>query len=108
MPTALTASVQNTAAPATRTPIFDRPETIFGVCESLGDDFGISGNWFRAALFPLLVWQPLWTVVGYLLLAGLVLASRLIFPDVRADSVAAAAEPTEEAALVEDELRLAA
>ena len=100
-----------TLAPTTtrpaKTPIFDRPETIFGVCEALGDDFGISGNWFRAAVFPLLVWQPLWTVVGYLVLAGIVLASRLIFPDVRAD-VAAAAVPTGKAAPVEDEMRLAA
>ena len=104
MPTALTAS-----APAAKTPIFDRPETILGVCESLGDDFGISGNWFRAALFPLLLWQPLWTVVGYLLLAGVVLASRLIFPDVRADTVVAAELAEAPAPTpVADEMRLAA
>ncbi|WP_309611172.1 PspC domain-containing protein [Sphingomonas sp.] len=108
MPTALPASPATPAAPARR-PIFDRPETILGVCESLGDDFGISGNWFRAALFPLLLWQPLATVAGYLTLALVVLAARLIFPDVRADAVIAT-EPVEALAPspVADELRLAA
>ena len=115
MPTALTAPapLATTPAPAltAKTPIFDRPETILGVCEALGDDFGISGNWFRAALFPLILWQPLWTVVGYLTLALAVLAARLIFPDVSVASteseVLIAAPPSAAVAELE-ELSIAA
>ena len=114
MPTALTTTPANPAPAAAKRPIFDRPETILGVCESLGDDFGISGNWFRAALFPLILWQPLWTVVGYGVLALVILASRLIFPDVRADvatpSSSLTGEPDRAAAATEarDDYQLAA
>jgi len=70
-------------------PIWNRAEPIFGVCEALGDDFGINPHWIRAALIPLLVWQPLWTVAGYALLGLIVLASRLLLPDVRETPIAA-------------------
>jgi len=86
--------------------LIDREAAIFGVCEALGDDFGISANWFRAALAPLILWQPLWTVVGYFVVGVLVLATRLIFPDVRAPISAPAAIIDEEP--VAEELRLAA
>jgi phage shock protein C len=90
-----------------KTPIIDRQAAIFGVCEALGDDFRISANWFRVALVPLILWQPLWTVVGYVAVGAVVLATRLVFPDAVApvptvDAVALADEP------VADELRLAA
>ena len=108
MPTTLTAS-PTTPATSAKPAIFDRPETILGVCEALGDDFGISGNWFRAALFPLLLWQPLATVVGYLVLALAVLAARLLFPNVRAnDTVQAPPQPVIATDPVDDDLRLAA
>ena len=55
-------------------PISSRSAPIFGVCEALGDDFGISANWFRAALAPLMIWQPVLTLVGYFAVAALVLA----------------------------------
>jgi phage shock protein PspC (stress-responsive transcriptional regulator) len=87
--------------------IIDRSDPIFGVCEALGDDFGINANWFRAALAPLMLWQPLWTVVGYFLLGAVVLATRLIFPDVR-EPMPAAAAPIVESEPVAEELRLAA
>lgn len=89
-----------------KTPIIDRAAPIFGVCEALGDDFGISANWFRASLAPLILWQPLWTVVGYFLVGALVLATRLMFPDVRAPIPAPAAIIDDEP--IAEELRLAA
>ena len=73
----------------TKPPISKRAEPIFGVCEALGDDFGINPHWLRAALIPLLVWQSLWTLAGYALLGLIVLAARLILPDVRKPAVAA-------------------
>ena len=78
---------------AAKPPIHRRAEPIFGVCEALGDDFGINPNWLRAAAFPLLLWQPLATVAGYAALALVVLASRLIFPDVRESIAGPAALP---------------
>lgn len=76
-------------------PIITRPQPIFGVCEALGDDFGVNANWLRAALGPLMLWNPLATVAGYLTLAVLVMAVRFAFPDV-----------TVPAAVFEDDARL--
>jgi len=90
-----------------KTPIIDRAAPIFGVCEALGDDFGISANWFRASLAPLILWQPLWTVVGYFLVGALVLATRLIFPDVHAPRTAAITSAVESEPVAQ-EYRLAA
>ena len=81
-----------TALTTAKPPIWNRAEPIFGVCEALGDDFGINPHWIRAALIPLLVWQPLWTIGGYALLGLIVLATRLLFPDVR-ETHAAEASP---------------
>ncbi|MCA1654518.1 MAG: PspC domain-containing protein [Sphingomicrobium sp.] len=93
----------------TKPAIIDRSEPILGVCEALGDDFGVSPHWFRAALFPLLLWAPLSTVGGYLALALLVLASRLLFPDVReAVPAASDAAPSLAAADEQDRIPLAA
>lgn len=88
--------------------ISDREAAIFGVCESLGDDFRISANWFRAALVPLILWQPLWTVVGYFIVGALVLATRMMFPDVIAPAEAEAAAPQAVEEPVAPEYRLAA
>lgn len=95
---------------ASKPPIFDRPETIFGVCEALGDDFGISAHWFRAALFVLVIVWPVATLAAYLGLAVVILATRLAFPDVRAPvvEVPAMVEPVAAAEPVEEEMRLAA
>ncbi len=97
---------------AAKPAIIDRSDPIFGVCEALGDDFGINANWFRAALAPLMLWQPVWTIVGYFVLGAVVLATRLIFPDVRVPVPVPVAAEIGEQMIVEapaaDELRLAA
>lgn len=92
-------------------PISKRAEPIFGVCEALGDDFGINPHWIRAAIVPLLIWQPLWTFAGYALVGLIVLASRLVFPDVQEAQVAvpAVSEPeTANDVSVEEQRQLAA
>ena len=91
---------------ANKPPIFDRPETILGVCEALGDDFGISAHWFRAALFPLVLVFPWQTVAAYFGLALLVLVSRIAFPDRR--EVIANKMPEIQSDPAEEAMRLAA
>ena len=63
------------------TPLALRPHTILGVCEAIGEDFGISPLWLRVPLAATVLVSPLWSVVGYLALGVVVLASRLLFPN---------------------------
>jgi phage shock protein C len=85
-----------------RSNLFTRDDTFLGVCEGLGQDLGISPTLLRLAFIPALFFYPMATIAGYLGLAILVLASRLIFPAPRA-AVAAPVEAETEAAPVEAE-----
>lgn len=71
--------VQST--PAERQPALPfRSDTILGVCEALGQDFGFNPNYLRVALASLLLWNP-WAVVGIYLTLGVAVAlSRWIYP----------------------------
>ena len=61
-----------------------RSDTMLGVCEALGSDFGFHPNWLRLALGSLVLWSP-WIALGiYLGLGVIVGASRLIAPPQRA------------------------
>jgi phage shock protein C len=77
--------------------IFMRHDTFFGVCQALGEDFGIPPNLFRLALVLGLFMQPLGAIAGYFALGLLVLISRLLAPVPRAKAAPApapeAAEP---------------
>ncbi|HVQ07500.1 MAG TPA: PspC domain-containing protein [Allosphingosinicella sp.] len=73
--------------------IFWREDTLFGVCEALGEDFRFNPLFLRAALAVGLLWDPLAMIYLYLGLAAIVLASRLLAPNPRA-----AARPETEAA----------
>jgi phage shock protein C len=64
--------------------IFWREDTLFGVCEALGEDLGFNPLWPRIALALGLLWDPLAMIYAYLGLAVIVLATRLIFPNPRA------------------------
>lgn len=64
----------------TRTPLPLRNDTLFGVCEALGQDFGINPQLLRFAFALAMVWQPVNVVIAYLALGLLVLLSRLAFP----------------------------
>lgn len=63
--------------------IFWREDTLFGVCEALGEDFRFNPSWLRAALAIGLLWSPLTMIYAYLGLAVLVLLTRLIAPNPR-------------------------
>ena len=58
---------------------FTRGDTIFGVCQSIADDFGFDPLYLRV-LFALGLFVSLkWSAVVYLSLGLFVLASRLLF-----------------------------
>lgn len=61
--------------------IFWREDTMFGVCEALGEDFGFNPFFLRVALAVGLLWAPLVMIGAYLGLAAIVLVSRLIAPN---------------------------
>ena len=58
-----------------------RNDTILGVCEALGQDFGFNPNWLRVAFCAPIFWNPLLVVSVYLGLGVLVAATRFAFPD---------------------------
>lgn len=79
------------------TPLPLRDDTILGVCEALGQDFGFNPLWLRVGLSAGLLWNPYAVVGAYFGLGLLVMISRLVFPPVRkavpAARLQAAAEP---------------
>ena len=81
-----------------------RSHTILGVCEAIGEDFGFNPVFLRIPLAVSVIWSPLIAIATYFALGAVVLASRLLFPKVKA--VTAAATPA--AANGEPELRKAA
>ncbi|WP_265570694.1 PspC domain-containing protein [Sphingomicrobium nitratireducens] len=60
--------------------MFTRNDTIFGVCEALGEDLGFNPLWLRLAFIAPLFWVPVQMVVLYLALGALVFVSRRIAP----------------------------
>lgn len=72
--------------------LFTRQDTLFGVCEALGQDFGFNPVYLRIALPLLLFFQPVATIAGYFGAGLIVLASRLLAPDPRRPVVEANAD----------------
>jgi len=63
-----------------------RDDTLLGVCQALGEDFGFNPNWLRVALGAALLWNPLAVITLYAALAVMLAAARWILPDPRAAS----------------------
>ncbi len=64
---------------ATNRPVFfGREDTMLGICEAVGQDFGFNPNWLRVAFGALLVLNPPVVIAGYFALGILVFASRAI------------------------------
>ena len=68
-------------AQAQTTNLILRNDTILGVCEALGQDFGFNPNWLRIAFCAPIYWNPGLVLGVYLGLGLLVAASRYAFPD---------------------------
>ena len=60
-----------------------RDDTFLGICEALGEDFGINPLWLRLGFSVSLLWNPVAVVAAYLGAGVVVLASRLIAPNPR-------------------------
>lgn len=87
--------------------LFTRDDTLFGICEGLGQDLGFNPLWLRLAFLPALFFFPKLTFGIYAALGLIVLASRTIFPasSIAADSTAA---DHNSAVTADADLRLAA
>ena len=72
--------------------LFNRPDTMFGICEGIGEDFGFHPNWLRVALGTGLLWNPPAMVAIYAALGLLVFASRWLVPVPVAPTTPARAE----------------
>ncbi len=65
------------------TNVLTRDDTFLGICEAIGEDFGISPFLLRLALGVTLVWSPLAAIGAYAALGVVVGLSRLIAPNPR-------------------------
>ncbi|MEO7655359.1 MAG: PspC domain-containing protein [Sphingomicrobium sp.] len=95
----MTAQDHNVALPV-------RSQTLLGVCEALGEDFGFNANFIRVPLGAIVVLNVGAAVAVYLGLGVIVLASRLLFPVPKATTGTAVRVP--EPANSQVETRIAA
>ncbi|WNO54423.1 PspC domain-containing protein [Stakelama saccharophila] len=65
----------------TTPPLFNRPDTLLGVCEGLGRDIGVNSNLFRLAFAGLLFWNPAICLATYFGLGVVVYSLHWLVPD---------------------------
>ena len=71
-----------------------REDTLLGVCQAIGEDFGFNPIYLRVALAVCLLWNPTAVIAAYLSLGVAVLISRLVAPNPkRAKRAEAVASP---------------
>ena len=99
---------QSMTAQASTTNLVLRNDTILGVCEAIGQDFGFNPNWLRIAFCAPIYWNPALVVGVYLGLGILVAATRFAFPDRTMDVHTSAPAQVEAAATVVEERELVA
>ncbi len=94
------------------TPLPLRNDTILGVCEAIGQEFGFNALWLRLAFIAPLFFVPALTIGTYLALGVVVAATRYFFPRVAAVEaphlVADNAPAAAAAAKDEEQLQIAA
>lgn len=94
------------------TNLFRRRDTFFGICEGVGQDFGINPLWLRLAFIAPLFFFPVQTFAAYFGLGLVVLASRLLFPAGKAaagsPSLTVAAETAAPQTAQRDDMAIAA
>ena len=78
-----------------------RNDTVLGVCEAIGQDFGFHANWLRLAFGSLFYFAPLAVIGTYLGLGVVVAVSRYVAPDLAEAQppVSSNVEPVEAEAL---------
>lgn len=109
--TAITTAPATIADPAVAAADPAAPQNLFGICARVGEDFGFNPLWLRLGFAAALILNPVVVIASYFALGGVVLSSRLVFPN-RQMPVAPAPERPSVPALaviaVEDEARVAA
>jgi phage shock protein PspC (stress-responsive transcriptional regulator) len=58
--------------------VFNRDDTMFGICQAIGEDFGFSPNWLRVGFAIALFFAPVSVIIAYFALGVVVLVSRLL------------------------------
>lgn len=76
--------------------LFLRNDTIFGICEAIGEDFGFNANYLRVVLCSLLYLNPVAVIGGYFALGAAVALSRWLYPVPRTAQSPQLAAQTEE------------
>jgi phage shock protein C len=61
--------------------LFARNDTLFGVCEGLGEDFGFNPLFLRIGLAVGLLWNPIFVIGGYAAAGVAVALSRWLVPN---------------------------
>ena len=64
-----------------QTPLPLRNDTLLGVCEAIGQDFGFNPLWLRLAFIPPMFFSATWTIAAYLTLGAVVAATRYFAPN---------------------------
>jgi phage shock protein C len=101
-----TAASTDSVQIADPTPLPLRSDTILGVCEALGQDFGFNPIFLRIPFGALLLWNPLVVLSVYFGLGCVIAATRWFFPV--SERAAPSRIPAQEAGNSEVEERLAA
>lgn len=74
--------------------LVNRPDTFLGVCEGLGEDFGVNANLFRLAFGVAVLFSPVVVISIYVALGVLAALTRWAYPSpVRQPEVAPASAP---------------
>ncbi len=63
-----------------RANVFLRHDTLFGVCQGIGEEFGFNPNFLRVPFAAGILWNPLVVVGIYLGLGVALLVARWIYP----------------------------
>ena len=64
-----------------QTPLPLRNDTILGVCEAIGQDFGFNPLWLRLAFVAPVFISPMYAIGTYLLLGAVVATTRYFAPN---------------------------
>lgn len=67
--------------PNARPNLFTRPDTMFGVCQGIGEDLGFNPNYLRLALPLPLFLYPVTTIAAYAVLGVIVFTVRWLMPN---------------------------
>ena len=60
--------------------LFTRNDTIFGVCQGLGEDFGFNPRYLRVGFALMLFWNPAAAIGAYLGTGLVVMLARWLYP----------------------------